>query len=324
MAHLTPPWAAQILLALICTGTAIALRWLVDMNWPGAGPYAFAYPAMMVATLFGRWQAGLLTMLLTLAYISRMVLPLEPGRAEIDPNFSPRLLVNVASMTFGLALAEIFRRAVRDGVNQRNRQIEHLDLLLAELDHRVRNNFASVKSLLQLQIARANDPATHEALVATMNRVDGIAEANRYLYTHAASGSASVDLEQYLAELCAALAESLFGHGNGRLEWRCQKVEASRDRAVSIGLLVNELVTNAAKHAFPDGHGGTVKVSLERKDGMLCLCVADDGCGMRKSTREGGLGRRLIDALVRQVHGVLSTESGPGGTRVRLLIDPGT
>lgn len=311
--------AAQLLFAMICTIAPILARQIVDISSPRAGPFALAYPAVMIATLFGRWQAGLITLIATLTYAWYAVLPPAYSFVFAEPTDRPRLIVNAITMLVVLILSEAFRRAVRHAVEERNRQIENRDLLLAELDHRVRNNFASVMSLLHFQLQRADDDATRDALTITMNRVEGIAQANRYLYRQGGLAD-RVEMNQYLPELCEALSESLFAHGNARLSWLCDRAEVSRDQAVSLGLLINELVTNAAKHAFPDGREGRVTVSFQQDGQHVRLCVEDDGCGIAGKARNGSLGRRLIDAFARQAGGTLSTETSSAGTRVTLTL----
>jgi len=88
-----------------------------------------------------------------------------------------------------------------------------------------------------------------------------------------------------------------------------------RDQAVSLGLLINEFVTNSAKHAFEGRDNGTIRVSFRRSEGGYRLIVADDGVGMpAKSRRAGGLGMRLVAAFVEDAKGVLSVESDDSGT----------
>src|SRR5690606_3710240 len=101
---------------------------------------------------------------------------------------------------------------------------------------------------LDLQRRRASDPGTQEALGAALSRVESIARAHRHLYRGGGSAG-SVEMKDYLPDLCAALADALFLHGTITLQCTTDSVQMPRDRAVSIGLVVNELVTNAVKHA---------------------------------------------------------------------------
>jgi len=125
----------------------------------------------------------------------------------------------------------------------------------------------------------------------------------------------------YLHQLCGALAEALFLSGKVTLVCEADKAQVPRDRAVSIGLIVNELVTNAAKHAFVGRETGRIEVTFRNRGGGWALGVADNGVGLPSSSTSvppGSLGTRLIDAFARQAEGRLHTESGPTGTRVTL------
>ena len=128
----------------------------------------------------------------------------------------------------------------------------------------------------------------------------------------------------YLEELSAALAEALFLRGAITLDCVCDHGAIPRDRAVSIGLIVNELVTNAAKHAFVGRESGRIEVRFETAAAGWKLVVRDDGVGMPAepgAPKDGGLGQKLIDGFVRQARGKASVETGPEGTRVTIVLE---
>jgi two-component sensor histidine kinase len=129
----------------------------------------------------------------------------------------------------------------------------------------------------------------------------------------------------YIHELCAALAEALFLRGPIRLECDAAHAALPRDRAVSLGLIVNELVTNAAKHAFGDREGGAISVRFAAHNAGWRLIVADNGMGMpaevQSKGRPGGLGQRLIEGFVRQARGTIRAESGGEGTVVTVDLE---
>ena len=130
-------------------------------------------------------------------------------------------------------------------------------------------------------------------------------------------------MSDYLTDLCAALADSLLLRGAVVLECAAEEAAVPRDRAVSMGLVVNELVTNAAKHAFTGRTSGTIRVTFRRAPRGWELTVTDDGVGMEQAAgpaRDGGLGSKLIEALARQAGGALSVESDPSGTRAALSV----
>ncbi|AJP73794.1 sensor histidine kinase [Sphingomonas hengshuiensis] len=132
-----------------------------------------------------------------------------------------------------------------------------------------------------------------------------------------------VDIAAYLHELCAALAEALFLRGAIALNCDAEPATMPRDRAVTLGLIVNELVTNAAKHAFTDRETGTITVRFVSAEPGWRLIVADNGTGIpaERAPRPGsGLGQRLIDGFARQAGGTIDTRSGPKGTTVTVLL----
>ena len=319
LAPAVPLWAGQLLWAFSCTAAPIVARRFVDIIFVGAGPYSLVAPAVMIATLFGRWQAGLATLIASVLYVWYAVLP-APNSFHFDvADDLPRTIVNFLTLSAIVLLSEIFRRAARTAVFERDRQIVGRDLLIAEFEHRVRNNFASVTGLLQLQLQHAENEETAEALRAAIGRVESIARANRYLFD---SGNAidRIVMPIYLGELCNALNEALFEQSPVSLDCSSTDETIANDKAVAIGLIVNELVTNAAKHAFPDGRDGAISVRFERADPGHRLIVEDNGVGIDGPPRPGSLGHRLMDALVKQVGGELDTDSDERGTRITLTM----
>lgn len=321
LAPVLPRWITQLAVAIFCAVLGYAVRLVVDSFAPSAGPFSLGYPAVLAATLFGRWQAGLICALISVAFAWYAVLPVQFSFAFADSADIPRLAVNAFSYAALVALADRFRVAVRHATEERDRQIAERDLFLQEFDHRVKNNFAVVASMLDLQRRRADEPSTRDALGVALSRVESIARAHRHLYRgRVAPGE--VEMRTYLNELSTALAESLALHQAIQLDCHADSVTMERDRAVSIGLVVNELVTNAAKHAFRDRETGRIEVSFRSHGEGWRLIVADDGVGMSPEAltngRPGGLGQRLIDAFARQAGGSLDMESDATGTRATL------
>jgi two-component sensor histidine kinase len=292
------------------------LRFIVQGAVPGAAPFALLYPFGLLATLLSSWRAGALTFYAGLIGAWYLVIP--PIGFEIGTTAdAARLLINALSGALTLGMAQMFRESVRRGAAERAAKIEDRELLLRELNHRVTNNFAMVASLLQMQAARAVEPVAKGALTSALNRVMSISQAHRNLY---ASGHdmTRVDMAVYLDDLCRNLAEALLLGDFVALESRAAPASMVRDRAVAIGLVVNELVTNAAKHAFADGRTGTIQVLFEPAGQGWRLTVKDDGKGLPPdyATSRHGLGRGLVEAFARQAGGVLSVGSGPGSTFV--------
>ena len=320
LAPAVPRGVTQFGFGVLCSTSAILVRSVLDGVAAGGGaPFALCFPAMMLATLFARWQAGVVTATLGIAYAYHYSVP--PGGSVQAANAATPLTLAfiVVTAILTVALAELFRRSVRRATAERDRQIAERDLLLQEIDHRMKNNFAIVASILDIQRRRLTGDAA-EALGTALHRVESIARAHRHLYRGTGQGDA-VQMRAYLGDLCAALADALLLRGGVTLACSVDEAEVPRDRAVSIGLIVNELVTNAAKHAFTGRAGGTITVCFRKRPGGWTLIVSDDGVGMRDAAPAGpghGLGSRLIPAFARQANGVLTTESGPDGTTVTM------
>ena len=325
LAPYAPAWATQIGFGLMCLGGAIVLRVLLDFVAPGVAPFALIYPAVLIAALFARWQSGVFTAVAGVLLAWYFVLPVRRSFVLADAADGVRIAILTGVSLVMVLIAELFRRTARHALVERDRQLAERDLFLEEFDHRVKNNFALVASLLDLQRRRAGEGETAEALAAALARVESIARAHRHLYRGGLSAGA-VDMAAYLDELCTALSDALFLRGAITLDCRSEPAALPRDRAVSIGLIVNELVTNAAKHAFAGRDAGRIQVRFAAAESGWTLSVSDNGTGMPPETRTkgraGGLGQRLIEGFVRQARGTVSTESGSEGTAVTVALEP--
>ena len=319
LAPYVPAWVTQLAFALLCVAAAMLLRMGIDLFAPAVGPFALGFPAALVATLFARWGAGALCALISLGHTWYFILPPANSFALQRPEDGPRLAVLSLAYLIMILIADLFRRAVRRAAAERDRQIAERDLFLEEFDHRVKNNFTLVAAMLDLQRRRTGSAETADALGTALARVQSIARAHRHLY-RGATAPGEVDMASYLDELCTALSDALFLNGAIMLDCTSDHATLPRDRAVSIGLIVNELVTNAAKHAFTDREAGRISVEFRTAGRGWTLSVADNGRGtspeLLAKGREGGLGQRLTESFARQAGGELRAESGPEGTRV--------
>jgi two-component sensor histidine kinase len=323
LAPAVPAWATSLVIGLAAAAAAGVVRFTLDWITPGVAAFALIFPAVTVATLFARWQAGLWAAAIAVAYTWFIFYPTRVPVAGAAPAMVSLISVCIA-LLINIALTDLFRRAVRRATAERDRELADRDLFLEEFDHRVKNNFTLVASLLEMQRRRAGDGPTAEALGAALARVESIARAHRHLY-RGGSTPGTVDMTTYLGELSTALADSLFLRGAITLDCRAEHAALPRDRAVSIGLVINELVTNAAKHAFAGRDEGHISVVFGQVGNGWQLVVADNGAGIsdtpKPERREGGLGQRLVDAFARQARGTVTTESGPGGTTVTVVLE---
>jgi two-component sensor histidine kinase len=317
--HVLPPLLTKMLIAGTCLGTIALIRTIFDVISPGAAPFALIFPAIMMATLFAGPLSGITTSVISLLWALYFIMPVRHSFSFADPGGPWALIVVAIASAITIAVATTFREAVRRAQLDRERQVADRDLFLREFDHRVKNNFAIVISLLELQRRRA-DPTTAEALSVALQRVEGISRAHAHLYRGDVHQPGTVEMFAYLGELCTALPDALNLGPGIAIVCDCDRALVPRDRAVSIGLIVNELVTNAAKHAFPDRDQGKIDVAFRMMPDGWRLTVADDGVGMKDSTGTpdgpSGLGNKLIEAFARQAGGTVLVDSSAAGTRV--------
>lgn len=206
---------------------------------------------------------------------------------------------------------------------ERERSLETLlqqkDLLMHEVNHRVKNNLQLVASLLQLQARSIRDAVARQHFSDACGRVLSIAELHKKLYKWGDFGK--LDFGEYLHDLCAELEHSLTADGRAiRIMTEADHLFITADTAVPLALIVNELVTNAVKYAYPDGNG-TIRVRLHDDGDGWVLRIEDGGVGLPDGLdpmRAGGIGMMLVRTLTTQVGGILTFERPGPGTRVSL------
>jgi len=210
------------------------------------------------------------------------------------------------------------RRRAEERITQSLREKE---VLLQEVHHRVKNNLQVISSLLELQLGHVPDEGAREMLRDSQNRIRSMALAHERLY--ATENLAQIDLGDYFEDLCRRLVHSYVAD-RGSVTLHTDVAHLSLDVATAIpcGLIVNELVTNALKHGFPDGRSGSIEVALQlAADGQCQLAVADDGVGLASGIdlrNPSSLGLKLVHTLVRQLHGDIDMKS-EGGTSVSVV-----
>lgn len=191
------------------------------------------------------------------------------------------------------------------------------ELLLREVHHRVKNNMQVISSLLAMQ-ATGGDPAVIQKLEESQSRIRSIALIHEQLYL--STELANIDVRAYIETLTSQLLQSFGRLASVRFEIECDDLELDIDQSMAVGLIINELVTNALKYAYPEGRGGVIRVSLrEHANGERILSVADDGPGLPASKNGGAptLGMSLVKTLARQLRGRVEMD-GSCGTHVRV------
>ncbi len=194
-----------------------------------------------------------------------------------------------------------------------------LEALLGEVNHRVANSLQLVSAMVRLQATALTDPSAREALEDTQRRIQAIAQVHRRLYT--SNDVESVDMQEYLGALVDELAETWSTEALPRaLSLAAEPIRLPTDRAVSLGVILTELVTNACKYAYPNS-GGEVRVALRRiDDDIFLLAVEDDGCGIPEDAvpRGTGLGTKLIRAMAQSLQSIVEYDPTHTGVRATL------
>lgn len=196
-----------------------------------------------------------------------------------------------------------------------------LEALLREVNHRVANSLQLVTAMIRLQASALDNAAARQALNDTERRIDAIAMVHRRLYT--SDDVENVDMKDYLEALVEELGEAWSSDDPRRaLRLDAESIRVPTARAISLGVIVNELVSNAFKYAYAPESAGEVRVSLVRSgDDRFLLAVEDDGQGMDPTPRVqgSGLGSRLIRSMAQSLKGtVVYDASGAGGVRATL------
>jgi two-component sensor histidine kinase len=189
------------------------------------------------------------------------------------------------------------------------------EVLLREVNHRVGNSLQIIASLLHLQANSSTQDGVKAALTNAMGRVAAVAQVHRRLYT--SHDLKSVLLNQYLEALLEDLRRSAEGNKMSRLTLKAEAIEIDPDRAVAIGIIVNELVMNAVKYAYPDS-AGPIHVELKATGDDLALSIADDGVGLddKADPRGTGMGQRIVTAMAVKLEASVERDAGHSGTRI--------
>jgi two-component sensor histidine kinase/CheY-like chemotaxis protein len=194
--------------------------------------------------------------------------------------------------------------ALRDTNSQLEAIVARQAVLIREVNHRVANSLQLVSSLVHMQANAAGDEASKAALRDTQARIGAIMQVHRRLYT--SDDVEQVDLAEYLSGLVSELSQSL-GAGAGRpIRLSADPLVVSTDKAVAIGVIVAELVTNACKYAYRDGDFGEVRIGLVADgESRALLSVEDDGVGIPAdglTVKGTGLGQKVIAAMGRSLN----------------------
>jgi two-component sensor histidine kinase len=233
-----------------------------------------------------------------------------------------------ASVTQAIARRRVRRerdaaeREVRESRDRLEALAAQQAVLLREVNHRVANSLQLITSLIELQARKVTDPVVRDMLRQAVERVEAVTLVHRRLYT--GNDVEFVEMDEYLAGLVEELQRATQAGGSAgmRIELHADAVRVETDKAVAIGLIVNELVTNALKYAYPKGASGPVRVSLRQgaaeSGEALCLTVEDDGVGYPQADaapKGSGLGSLIVGSMAQSLRATVSLDPSHRGTR---------
>ena len=308
----TKPHSAALRIAITTGLVAVSFVLLVGLQQRAGvlGMFVLLPAIAFVAVLFDR-TAGIYATVLSTAILYVILTP--QGDVLLPrPLILPLLLflfVGLAFVICGDGMRSAWQRAA---AAERDK-----DLLLQELGHRMKNNFTIVISMLTMQARLKSNEETRAALEKAAARIQAIAAAHEHLRSIDTDGR--VHMRSYLEQLCSRLGDVLRDIRPIAVRVDADDVELSAEQAVLAGLIVNELVTNAMKHAFPGDRAGAVEVILRKAaaDSTLILVVKDDGVGC-PADRPEGIGSRLLRLLAQQLRASMTWEMHEPGCQVQI------
>ena len=297
----------------------VALRLPFDGVAADRAPYSLNFLAVVIAAVLAGWRSGSIALVVGQALIWYAVVPPYFSFAIPDAERLGGLLLATLAQALVLVVVALYQREVEKGVAERERRMALLDHALNEIDHRTRNNHQTVLALIHLQAQRATTDGVKDALQQVADRIQAIAHATEKLALR--SGDLErVRLDDHLCGLCEQIERGL-SHQHVQIECDVEEITTTADQAIPIAIIVNELVTNALKHAFDGREQGRVLVT-GRMNGKLKLRVEDNGVGLKPGAkqRRGGLGTKLVDSFAKQIGAQYEVASSETGTTHDLVI----
>ena len=312
-----PKPVTEVAVGVGITALFVGLRVAIAPLVGEVAPFALSIIAVLLAALVAGWRAGLVSMALGTVLIWYYILPVQGSFALADTRTVLTLAAGLLTEGVIVLALGLYQREVRAGQVERMRRINFLGHALREMDHRTKNNFQIITSLLTLQANRSASAEVKAALNEAAERLKAVSAVYDSL-APSSQGLAAVRLQDQLQEMCDQIRRGIMPDGI-RLETQLEPMLVPHETGVAIGIVVNELVTNACKHAFSNG-GGSILVKAWREDGAALVEVADDGDGFDPGKAKNGLGSRLVTAFVQRMKGKSEVRSSPRGTVHRLRV----
>jgi len=286
-------------------------------------PFLFFFLAILAsAALFNR-GSGIFAVLLSAVLAKWFLIP-PTGTLNIATTTDVIALSSfIAVGLVSAAVLEALHRVASDLVEANQKLVaseSEKDLLLQEASHRFKNELAMLDAMLRLQERDAGEPTASAALRSAADRVHVLGRMHERLQR--ANQEAVVHMREFLNALCEDVRSARIGLRPISLKVKVEDHTLPQERAVPVGLILNELLTNAFKYAFPDDRRGTIQVDFRNEGDSYFLAVADDGVGMSSrpaaEQKGSGLGQRLIRSMVGQLDGALTAEPARAGSIVSI------
>ncbi len=227
---------------------------------------------------------------------------------QIKRQRTTQTLIIIVTILLSLYLILLFKAARNNRKTNKllKHQNEEKEFLLKEIHHRVKNNLEIVSSLLALQSDQINDPKIKDAMLNSQQRVHSMSMIHQKLYQ--GKGLSHIEMKDYFKNLGNYVIQTYGTENQVELLCDMEPLEVDIDHAIPLGLIVNELLSNSMKYAFPDNIPGKITIRLVQKGAVLHLEVADNGVGrsMDKKTIGTGFGTQLIQLLTEQLDGVMT------------------
>ncbi len=318
------PVALRYLLATAIILLFFALR-VAAAPYMGGFPFLLFFPAIiLISALFDR-GTGVFAVLLSTVLAWYYFVPTV--RSFELPNLKDALPLSLYVL-IGLFLAVTVEalRSTAERLAKTSLALERANnfnkLLIEDINHRVKNHLASVNGLLHLSFREIAAPDAQRAVKEATGRIGVLGRL--YSRLHLSDEATAICARDYICSICDDLRDGVIGVRPVGLRVEVARIDISSMMAVPIGLIVNELVENALKYAFPYDRAGVITVAFDLDAlGKLHLAVADDGIGFDPASSRKGGGTRLVRSLVQQLHGQLE-RSGPPGTAydIRFAAEP--
>lgn len=282
-----------------------------------SGFVIFATLFTVIAAALGRMPAAWAVMV-SVPALAYYVLEGE-GFAVVNPSDALKLMNLLVCGSFAIAVVGKLRQEYLESrvilaqrnaqLESANREIANATTLLHELTHRVGNDLGTLSSIASIRALEAHDSSSAEDMRKMRDRINVFGCLYRKLAIY--SDRAELDTKKFIEGICHDLHKAHSGLMPVALRTDVDDIQLDPHRAVLVGLMLNETITNAYKYAFPGDRTGSIIVNYKRTNGAVCLTVTDDGVGLEPTTKPanatgGGVGRKIIHSMAVQLRGDFS------------------